>query len=209
MSRSSPPRDRRTKTGLGEGHTPSVDEEVSGPQHHDDHVQTMRTWIIHERCSSVLIVQAQDTAIVTIRWSQITTTSRNTWAGSHFQKYTHRSWSSFRYCLFRKGKVLKHPGKAVARLQNGSCSMLRWSSSTGQQLSLTHCNTNTHQNAVLQTLSEISRRLGSEAKSWCASVAKHARQLSLACFVNTRRLLGSRARFHLHQSLWRHVERDW
>ncbi len=32
-------------------------------------------------------------------------------------------------------------------------------------------------------------------------MAKHAHQLSLACFVNTRRWLGSRARSHLHQSL--------
>ncbi len=35
--------------------------------------------------------------------------------------------------------------------------------------------------------------------------AKHARQLSLACFINTRRWLGSQARSHLRQSLWGNV----
>ncbi len=72
MSRSSPPRDGGTRTGHGKGDTPSFDEEVSGPQHCDGHVPAMRTWPIHECCFSVLIAQARDTAIVTVRWSQET-----------------------------------------------------------------------------------------------------------------------------------------
>ncbi len=76
-------RDRETRMGNGKGDTPLFDEEVSGSQHCDGHIVTMRTWLIHERCFSILIAQARDTAFVTIRWSQAATTSTNTRAERH------------------------------------------------------------------------------------------------------------------------------
>ncbi len=68
--------------------------------------------------------------------------------------------------------MLKRPGEVAARPQNESCSTLKWSSSTGQQPPLTRRHTNTRQNAVLQTLSEI-RWKGSAPKRK-ADVRLHA-----------------------------------
>ncbi len=153
MSQSSPPKPGGAKMGQG--------EEVSRTQHRDGHVPAMRTWLIHERCLSVLIAQARGTAIVTIRWSQETTTSRNTRAGSHLWKDARRSWSSFRFALLENAllKVLKRPGEVAARPQNEELQhAVR--SSTGQQPPLTRRNTN----AVLLSCKHSRRfaeRLGS------------------------------------------------
>ncbi len=40
-------------------------------------------------------------------------------------------------------------------------------------------------------------------------LTKHACQLSLACFVNTQRWLGSRARSPFTSVTWRYVKHDW
>ncbi len=83
------------------------------------------------------------------------------------------------------------------------------SSSTGSQPPLTRRNTNT------VAVCRHSRRFAEKARLWSKKLmcvctcspfipalrggvrgVKHARQLSLACFVNTRRWLGSRARSH-------------
>ncbi len=82
LSRGSPP-SGGTRTGQSKGDTPTSSEEVSGAQHRHGHVPTVRTWLIHERCLSVPKAQARGAAIVTIRWSQEPTTSRNARAGSH------------------------------------------------------------------------------------------------------------------------------
>ncbi len=102
---------------------------------------------------------------------------------------------SFLGALKRRGEVAAWPQRK---------------SSTGQRSPLTRRNTNACLSLVLQTLWRLAMaRLRSE-KLLCVCtrspfipaprggvrVAKHARQPPLACFVNTRRWLGSPARFH-------------
>ncbi len=113
--------------------------------------------------------------------------------------------------------MLKRPGEVAARPQNESCSTLKWSS-TGQQPPLTRSHTNTRQNAVLQTLSEIHWK-GSAPKrkadvllyprcgAGCAWRNTHANCHWLVLLT----LEGDWAlgRDPISQSHWRYVERDW
>ncbi len=187
----------------------------------------MRAWLIHERCFSVLIAQDKTW---TVRWSQEMATSRNTRAGSIFKK-----------APVARGALLDIALSDIALLEKEKCWNAQERSQRDCRIRAPACsdeaaalNSNLRWHTVMPTVAKMlscrhsrgfAEGLAPKRKADVhfhelsfytraeggVYVAKHARQLSLAWFVNTRRWLGSLARFHLHQSLLfsQYVERDW